>query len=108
MGLPIVITPAAGRYRIRLDNLILGETSKALLVEEGGHPGKLYFPRADITMGLLTRSPRSSKCPWKGEASYYSVGDAQNVIWSYERPKEAAAALAGYLAVYPEITVEEV
>ena len=108
MGLPIVITPATGRYRLRLDDLILGETSAALLVEEGGHPSKLYFPRADINMALLTRSPRRSKCPWKGEASYYSVGAAHNVIWSYERPIGAASAIAGHLAVYPEITVEEV
>ncbi len=108
MGLPIVITPAGGRYRLRLNDLILGETSTALLVEEGGHPSKLYFPRADFNMALLTRSTRRSKCPWKGEASYYSVGDAQNVIWSYERPKGAAAAIAGHMAVYPEVTVEEV
>lgn len=108
MGLPIVITPAPGRYRLRLNDLILGQTSAALLVAEDGHPSKLYFPRADITMALLTRSSRRSNCPWKGEASYYSVGDAQNVIWSYERPKGAAAAIAGHLAVYPQITVEEV
>ena len=108
MGLPIITTPAIGRYRLRLGNLILGETSKAVLVEEGGHPSRMYFPRADINMALLTRSTRKSKCPWKGEASYFSVGEALNVIWSYERPKGAAAGIAGHLAVYPEITVEEI
>ena len=108
MGLPIITTPAIGRYRLRLDDLILGETSKAVLLEEGGHPSRMYFPRADINMALLTRSIRKSKCPWKGEASYFSVGEAQNVIWSYERPRGAAAEIAGYLAVYPDITVEEV
>jgi len=108
MGLPIITTPAPQRYRLRLDDLILGETSKAVLVEERGHPNKLYFPRDDINMALLTRTTRISKCPWKGEAHYYSVGDAQNVIWSYERPKGAAAAIAGHLAVYPEITVEQI
>lgn len=108
MGLPIITSAAIGRYRLRLGEVVLGETSNAVLVEEGGHPNRMYFPRADINMALLTRSTRKSKCPWKGEASYFSVGEAQNVIWSYERPKGAAAAIAGYLAVYPEITVEEV
>ena len=108
MGLPIITSAATGRYRLSLGDLVLGETSKAVLVEESGHPSRLYFPRADINMALLTPSTRKSKCPWKGEARYFSVGDAENVIWSYERPKGSAAAIAGYLAVYPDITVEEV
>ena len=108
MGLPIITSAATGRYRLRLGDLVLGETDKAVLVEESGHPSRLYFPRADMDMALLTPSTRKSKCPWKGEARYFSVGDAENVIWSYERPKGAAAAIAGYLAVYPDITVEEV
>jgi uncharacterized protein (DUF427 family) len=108
MGLPIVTSAAIGHYRLRLGDVILGETRKAVLVEEAGHPSRLYFPRADMNMALLTRSTRKSKCPWKGEASYFSVGDVANVIWSYERPRGAAAAFAGHLAVYPEITVEEI
>ena len=103
----IHISPAKGRYRLRLDDVILGETNQAIWVKEGGHPNRLYVPRADVAMNLLTPSSRTSHCPLKGEARYYSVGAAQNVIWSYESPKSAALAIAGHLAFYPEITVEQ-
>ena len=103
----IHISPAKGRYRLRLDDVILGETSQAVWVKEAGHPNRLYVPRADVAMNLLTPSSGTSHCPLKGEARYYSVGAAQNVIWSYESPKSTALAIAGYLAFYPEITVEQ-
>ena len=101
------ISPAKARYRLRFHDVILGETNQAIWVKEGGHPSRLYVPRADVVMNLLTPSSRTSHCPLKGEARYYSVGAAHNVIWSYETPKSAALAIAGYLAFYPEITVEQ-
>ncbi len=101
------ISSAKSRYRLRFHDVILGETNQAIWVKEGGHPSRLYVPRADVAMNLLTPSSRTSHCPLKGEARYYSVGAAHNVIWSYETPKSAALAIAGYLAFYPEITVEQ-
>ena len=101
------ISPAKARYRLRFHDVILGETNQAIWVKEGGHPSRLYVPRADVAMNLLTPSSRTTHCPLKGEARYYSVGAAHNVIWSYETPKSAALAIAGYLAFYPEITVEQ-
>ena len=65
-----------------------------------------YIPRDDAEMTLLERSAHHTHCPYKGDASYYSirVGDsiAQDAVWSYERPFPAVAAIGGYLAFYPD------
>lgn len=108
MGLPITTRPAVGRWRVRLGDLTLGETSAALVLEEAGHGPVIYVPRADIDMALLTPSNRSSVCPWKGDASYFSLPGAANFVWSYERPIPAVAEIAGHLAFYPAVTVERI
>ena len=74
---------------------------------EGNH----YFPRSDANMDLLSSTPKEYTCPWKGEATYYSVHvgseEAKNAVWSYEDPKPAARNIKGYLAFDTRfITVE--
>jgi uncharacterized protein (DUF427 family) len=104
----IDISPAPGRYRVRLGSQTLGETSAALHLVEGGGRPVLYVPRADMDMTLFTPTDRHTTCPWKGVASYFSVGDQANVVWSYEAPKPGSEAIAGHLAFYPAVTVEQV
>jgi uncharacterized protein (DUF427 family) len=108
MGLPITITPALGRFRVRLDDLIIGDTSRAVVVHEAGHDPAFYVPRSDMRMDLLVASPRKTDCPWKGQASYFSAGGQENIIWSYEAPIETVAEIAGYMAFYPAVTVEKI
>ena len=108
MGLPITIEPATGRYRVRVGDLVLGETAAALIVHEAGHGPVMYVPRADMDMALFTATDHASTCPWKGQASYFSVGGQKNVVWSYERPIDTVAPIAGHLAFYPAVTVEPV
>jgi len=104
----ITITPLPDRYRMRLGDLVLGETSAALQLVEGGHDPVIYVPRADMAMALLQPTDRHSTCPWKGQATYFSIGEAQNVVWTYEAPMPEVAAIAGHLAFYPAVTVERV
>ncbi|MGC1494280.1 MAG: DUF427 domain-containing protein [Sulfitobacter sp.] len=109
----IKITQAAGTWTVRAGGAVLGETTDALELTEGDYPAVIYFPRCDIAMAFLDSSEKTSHCPHKGDASYYSVvtksRTLQNAVWSYENPKESVAALKGYLAFYPidEITVEQ-
>jgi uncharacterized protein (DUF427 family) len=61
---------------------------------------------------LLTKSPRVTHCPYKGDASYYNItiGDRliENAVWSYEEPYEAMKAIAGHLAFYPDkVSIEK-
>jgi uncharacterized protein (DUF427 family) len=109
----IKITPAAGTYVIRAGGAVLGETSRALELKEGSYPAVIYVPREDMAMALLEKTDRSSTCPWKGAASYYSIttpdGPLVNAVWSYETPKDDVSAIAGHLAFYADrVTVERV
>lgn len=106
MGLPIHVTPAPGRYRVRVGDTVLGETAAALFLDEAGHDPVLYLPRADMDMTLFTPTDHATTCPWKGQASYFSVAGLKNAVWTYERPIEAMQSIAGYLAFYPSVSVE--
>jgi uncharacterized protein (DUF427 family) len=74
------------------------------LLHEHGHLPIYYFPEDEVRMDLLEPSDHSTHCPWKGEASYWSVrvGDrvAENAVWSYPDPLDDAPPLSGYYAVY--------
>ena len=104
----IQILPAPGRYRVRLGDTVIGETAAALNLVEGGGRPVLYVPRADMQMDLLQATDRHTTCPWKGKASYFSIGTNANVVWSYETPIAGSAPIAGHLAFYPAVTVERV
>jgi uncharacterized protein (DUF427 family) len=56
-------------------------------------------------MNALQRSEHRSHCPYKGEASYFSIAtdgrSAKNAVWSYEQPFPAVKEIAGHLAFYP-------
>jgi uncharacterized protein (DUF427 family) len=64
-----------------------------------------YIPRRDVDMAALTRSDHTTYCPYKGDASYYSIpagGDrSQNAVWTYETPFDAVAPIKEYVAFYP-------
>ena len=110
----ITLTKAEGTWSVRAGGAVLGETTNALELREGDYAPVIYFPRGDIAMAFLDASNKTSHCPHKGDASYYSVVTKsrvlQDAVWSYEEPNEAVAAIKGYLAFYPieEITVEQI
>lgn len=102
-GHPIVIDPASGRITIRAAGKVIADTRRALVLREASYPPVFYVPRDDADMMLLERSDHASWCPYKGEASYYSVrGGAANAVWTYETPHDAVAAIRGHLAFYPD------
>ena len=85
-----------------------GETiaeSDRTVVVEGNH----YFPLDSVKPGVLVPSARTSVCPWKGTAEYYSVriGDSENrdAAWYYAEPKPAAAGIAGRVAFWKGVEV---
>jgi uncharacterized protein (DUF427 family) len=104
---PITIAPTRGRVQVRVNGQIVADTDRALGLKESSLPVVQYIPMADVVQDLLTRTTTSTYCPYKGEASYYSVtttaGDTVNdVIWTYEQPYPAVAAIAGHVAFYPD------
>jgi uncharacterized protein (DUF427 family) len=109
----ITIRPAQGQWVICAGGAVLGESEAALELLEGSYPPVVYFPRSDIAMAFLEKSPTTSTCPHKGVASYYSIvaqnGPISDAVWSYETPLDGVAPIAGYLAFYPnKVQVEQV
>ncbi len=109
MASHITLTPIPGPVTVTAKGTPLGTSRTALDLREGSYPSVIYVPRADIDMGKLEKTQRSTTCPHKGTASYYSVrtdsGVLDNAVWSYETPKPGLEAIAGHLAFYPSVTV---
>jgi uncharacterized protein (DUF427 family) len=112
-GHPITVTPTGHRVTVRINGELVADTDAALTLREATLPAVQYIPLADVKQDLLRRTETATYCPFKGDASYYSVvtssGDTvEDVIWTYERPYPAVADIAGHVAFYPdraEITV---
>ena len=99
----IHIGPFGGRVRVRVGGRIVADTAHALLLEEGSLPPVFYIPRGDAHMDRLVPSATTSHCPFKGDASYFSMeGGPADVAWSYEAAIAEVSAIAGHLAFYPD------
>ena len=103
---PAIARPCAFEIRIVHRGVVIACTTRAVMTLETSHPPSYYIPRAEIDMSLLTPTPRRSLCEWKGEARYFTLSHAGEVLtdvaWSYERPAPGFESLAGHLAFYPE------
>ncbi|MBL4807159.1 MAG: DUF427 domain-containing protein [Rhodobacteraceae bacterium] len=107
----ITIQSAEGKWMVRTSDSILGETNNAVVLREADFAPVVYFPRADISMELLERSTLKIACPYKGEASYFSIFDKNGVlldaVWSYETPMSGIESITRMLAFAVNKTVVE-
>jgi uncharacterized protein (DUF427 family) len=94
------------RVRARLGTETVLDTRRGKLLHETGLLPQLYVPAEDIRAELLTRTEHGTHCPFKGDASYWSIAaggaEAENAVWGYEHPLEQSAWLDGYRAVHWE------
>jgi uncharacterized protein (DUF427 family) len=110
---PITIRPTGSRVTVRIGGVTVAETDRALSLAESTYPVAQYIPLEDVDKSLLDRTTTQSYCPYKGDASYYSVKTPDgtleaDIIWSYEHPYPSVAEIAGHVAFYPnraEITI---
>jgi uncharacterized protein (DUF427 family) len=102
---PITIEPNPNRVRVLFDGRVVADTTRALTLKEAGLPPVQYIPREDADMSLLQRTAHKTHCPYKNDASYYTIrtggSAAENAVWSYEDPFPDVAAIKGHLAFYP-------
>jgi uncharacterized protein (DUF427 family) len=103
---PITIEPNPRRVRVRFGGRVVADTRHALTLREADYPPVQYIPRADVDMALLQRTAHATHCPYKGDASYFTLtvdGRAsENAVWSYESPYPAMAQIKEHLAFYPK------
>jgi len=119
---PLAGKPAEANYRIegparrlffesfprRVRAFFAGETlldsRGGKLLHETGLLPQLYVPREDVRLDLCEATDHATHCPYKGDASYWSVRGqnriAENAVWTYPDPQDAARWLHGYLAFY--------
>ncbi len=103
---PITITANPGRVVVTVGGKVVADTRAALTLQEASYPPVQYIPRRDVDMALLARTDRASYCPYKGEASYFSIpsGGERSVdaIWTYEAAYPSVAQIKDHLAFYPD------
>jgi uncharacterized protein (DUF427 family) len=112
-GHTISIVPIAVHVEVRLGGRLLADTDRAMKLDETGLPARYYLPPDDVQMDLLRPTTFHTNCPFKGEASYWSLdidGETnEGIVWSYEAPTAQAAKVRGMLSFYPdrtEVTVD--
>lgn len=103
---PIAVTQNGKRVRVHFAGKVVADTTKALTLQEASYKPVLYIPRDDADMSSLTRTDHRTHCPYKGDASYFSISaggrSAENAVWSYEQPFPAMAEIKDHLAFYPD------
>jgi predicted 3-demethylubiquinone-9 3-methyltransferase (glyoxalase superfamily)/uncharacterized protein (DUF427 family) len=99
----IKTAPAGKRVRVSYRGEAIADTQDALAMTEGSYPVVYYVPRKDVKMDRLQRTSHGSHCPFKGDASYFSIRSGpENAVWSYEQPYDEVRAIKGHLAFYPD------
>lgn len=103
---PITITPNPRRVVVTLGGRVVADSRAALTLREASYPPVQYIPRQDVDMALLQRTDHATYCPYKGEASYYSLplgGERSvNAVWTYEAAYPSVAAIQDHVAFYPD------
>ena len=103
---PITVAPNPKRVVVTFAGRVVADTTRALTLKEASLPAVQYVPREDVEMALLRRTTHATHCPYKGDASYYSLSidgrTAENAVWSYEAPFSAVAEIRDRLAFYPD------
>ncbi len=100
------LDPSTTRVRVTFGGEVVADSDRTLVVRETKHAPVVYFPREDVRFDLLEPTSHTTFCPFKGEASYWTlrVGDRveENVIWSYADPFDEVAGLKDYVSFYAD------
>ena len=103
---PITIERNPARIVVSVAGRIVADTREALTLREAAYPAVQYIPRKDVDMALLERTDHATYCPYKGDASYFSIplggNRSLNAVWSYEAAYAPVTSIKDYLAFYPE------
>ncbi|WP_370326511.1 DUF427 domain-containing protein [Euzebya sp.] len=95
---------------VRHGDVVLAESTRPVVVSETGLPNRFYLPAGDVRTDLLTSSTTRTHCPYKGDASYWSLrdGSGHDIAWSYETPFAEALPAAGHLCLLGDGVTTEV
>ena len=105
-GHTITITPAEQHVEVHVNGVKVAESDRPVLLEETGLPTRYYLPREHVRTDLLRATTSETVCPFKGQASYWSLevdGETHDdIVWSYETPIPDAEGITGLMTFYNE------
>ena len=99
-GHTITIEQGNRHVRVVHGEQVLAESERPLVLRETGCPPRYYLPAEDVRLDLLTPSDTRTYCPFKGTASYWSLPDAADLVWSYPEPKPEVAEIKDHFCFY--------
>ena len=107
----LAIEPSASHVRVLVGDTVIADTRDALLVSESRHKPVWYLPMESVDTAVIQRTDTSTHCPFKGDASYWSIHAAgkalPDVMWSYQTPFDECLPIAGHVAFYADqVTIE--
>ena len=100
------VLPSSRHVRVVLGGLTIADTQRSQMLIETGLPTRYYIPEQDIRMELLEPTETTTRCPYKGQAAYWSakIGERvfKDIVWSYPDPLAACFPIARYLCFFNE------
>lgn len=102
----IAFTRTSGPVSIKAGDTVLAHSTDAVVLTENSYSPRLYFPVADVNMDVLQVTDTTSRCPYKGQAVYYTArtteGVLKDIAWAYNEPIDEAVEIKGLIAFYQE------
>jgi uncharacterized protein (DUF427 family) len=98
----IDVRETSRHVRVSIDGEVVAETREAKVLFEAGLPPRWYIPEEDVRMELLEPSDTQTTCAYKGHASYWSVGEEDDIVWTYREPLHDALPVKDMLAFFNE------
>lgn len=102
----ITVSEPIVSVRVEIDGVVVADTTEARVLQEGSLPPRYYLPVHDVRTDLLVATDHATTCPFKGDASYWSLelesGRHENVVWSYADPIPEMREIEGLLCFYNE------
>src|SRR5258708_18127646 len=101
---PITIEPNPSRVLVKVDGKVVADTRNALTLREAGYAPVQYVPLEDVDGSLITATAHATYCPYKADASYYTITpgeDGENAAWEYREPYKSAAPPTAPGPFYP-------
>jgi len=103
---PITVEPTTETVTVVFNGKTIAQSSNALKMQESTYKPVYYVPMGDVDQKVITKTAHSTHCPYKGDASYYTVSvgieSAENAIWTYEDPFPAVASIKDHVAFYAD------
>lgn len=105
-GHPITVEPSQEHVTVSIAGHMLAETDRALSLKEASYPVVFYIPFEDVDAALLERTEHKTYCPYKGDASYFSIPSAglagENAVWQYRDPYMPVVEIKDHVAFYDD------